>query len=104
MTNSNGHRPITNGDDLLRSFEKRIGHQERRPQAPAAITPATSLTGVIVGWPTEAPVPEGYIAANGATVSRIEYPYLAALLGATGATFALPNVPGSGDMRFIVKT
>lgn len=71
------------------------------------IVPVVSNSpGSMIGWPTGAAVPTGYVAATGATVARSAYPGLADALSvpAGAETFALPRVPDSGDMRTIVKT
>ena len=197
MTTPKDHRPVITGDDMLRGFEKRLGHEERRPrigkasdllgpgfaphavqlldwnsptarfnglwfsedalnaptpvgvyvgmtiaaqqghgtqiatthttpmvlwmrtlhthpaQAPSyspweqvAPAPAPYMTGMMIGWPTAALVPAGWIPANGDQQPRASYPALAAVLGVVAPTvnFTLPNVAVSGGMRTIIKT
>lgn len=71
------------------------------------VAPVTSAMspGSMMGWPAAAATPGGWLAANGLTVNRATYPDLANVLGvaATATTFVLPNVPNSGDMKYIVK-
>lgn len=51
--------------------------------------------GAVIGWPSTAPVPTGYLAADGQSVDAANYPQLAAAWGKTG-TFSMPNLNGSG--------
>lgn len=60
-------------------------------------------TGAIIYWPGEEP-PEGYLACNGAIVSRSAYPALFEVLGTRygegdgSTTFGLPNLMDGGDL------
>lgn len=48
--------------------------------------------GAAIAWPSSASIPSGFLAANGQTLNRSQYPELAAAYGQTSATFTLPNL------------
>lgn len=68
-----------------------------------------SPVGVMSLWKTAATVPSGFLACDGARVSKNAYPALFALLGDTygasdSTTFVLPDSPITGDSSFIIST
>jgi len=48
--------------------------------------------GSVLGWPSSAAIPKGFLAASGQTVNKSDYPDLASAYGITSATFSLPNL------------
>nr|WP_240896496.1 tail fiber protein [Kineococcus vitellinus] len=50
--------------------------------------------GVPLPWPSQRPVPPGYIAYQGQTLERTLIPRLAAFIGGSGATVTLPDYTG----------
>lgn len=48
--------------------------------------------GAVLGWPSSAPIPSGFLAASGQVLNKTEYPALAAAYGVTASTFTLPNL------------
>jgi hypothetical protein len=93
---------LKNGDpDLLAWARQLVDTLNRAQMVPGSEVPPT---GMMAMWPSDKPLPFGWIAVNGATLDRDKHRALFLAYGGSGMSFTLPDYSGAlPGITFIVR-
>lgn len=96
--------PQLRGDDV-KSWAARLVSVLSRVLPEAGWEIALVPVGTVVGIPSGADVPPGYIACDGSSQPSSKYPALAKLFGVTSGNFTLPTGSSiSSEVDWVIRT